>query len=204
MRRNPNWCALLVGRPLEELFPPRATAIGVEVLRLEHAARPLKVPRAGWQAPVNVSLTVHAGEIVGLAGLMGAGRSELLASLYGAAQAGSWSGTVSVGGRAVRLDTIASARAEGIAFVTDDRRGSGLVLRHSVRRNISLSVLRRISPFGIMSPARETDAVAGAISRFDIRPANQAPLVGTLSGGNQQKVVFAKELLRGPRPPPAR
>jgi ribose transport system ATP-binding protein len=191
--------SLLVGRPLDELFPARPAAIGHRLLHLQDAGfRPTR-KRAGWQCPEAISLDVHAGEIVGLAGVMGAGRTELLSALYGTGLAGSWFGTVEVDGRPVRLESIRAARRAGIAFVTDDRRGSGLMLRMSVGRNLVMSVLQRISPSGLMSVAREAAAVAQSLGQFDIRPRNAAIAVGALSGGNQQKVVLAKEILGNPR-----
>jgi ribose transport system ATP-binding protein len=190
---------LLVGRPFDELFPPRASALGPELLRLEHARFAPRRNLAGWQAPMDVSLTVHAREIVGLAGVMGAGRTELLSALYGAGPRGRWQGKIETSGLPARLATIAAARRAGLAFVTDDRRGSGLILRHSVGRNVVMSILRRISPFGFMSGAAEDEAAQRSIKTFDIRPPRAAIPVGNLSGGNQQKVVFAKELLQEPR-----
>ncbi len=190
---------LLLGRPLEALFPPRATRPGAVLLRLENAAYAPRQRRAGWQAPEAVSLELRAGEIVGLAGIMGAGRTELLTALYGAAPPGRWRGTVEVAGAPARLGSIAAARRAGLAMVTDDRRGAGLMLRQSVGRNLVLSVLARVTPMGLVSPAREAAAVAGSIRLFDIRPPRPELTAGNLSGGNQQKIVFAKEVLRGPR-----
>ena len=109
------------------------------MLRLEHAAFDRKSRRAGWQAPGDISLTVRAGEIVGLAGIMGAGRTELLTALYGASGPGTWSGVVEIGARRRALVSIRGARAEGLGFVTDDRRGSGLMLRDRVGRNLVLT-----------------------------------------------------------------
>ena len=190
---------LLVGRPFDEMFPPRADTFGPELLRLDHAHFAPRTEVAGWQAPLDVSLTVRAKEIVGLAGVMGAGRTELLSALYGAGPRGRWRGKIEVAGEPTELASIAAARRAGLAFVTDDRRGSGLILRHSVGRNIVMSVLRRISRLGFMSGAAEDEAAARSIKTFDIRPPRAAIPVGNLSGGNQQKVVFAKELLQEPR-----
>jgi ribose transport system ATP-binding protein len=190
---------LLVGRPLAELYPRRSGKFGRAVLRLEHASFQPKNARAGWQAPNDISLAVHAGEIVGLAGIMGAGRTELLTALYGAAGAGTWSGVVEIDGAPARLDSIRDARVEGLSLVTDDRRGSGLLIRDSVGRNLVLTVLRRVSPFFLMSRSREADLARGAIRSFDVRPPLPEVPVGALSGGNQQKVVLAKEVLGGPR-----
>jgi ribose transport system ATP-binding protein len=189
---------LLVGRPLDELFPPRARSTGKVLLRLEGACF---VPRRvvpGWQTPDAVSLTVRAGEIVGLAGIMGAGRTELLSTLYGVGPRGHWSGTVELGGKPARIGSPRAARREGLAFVTDDRRGGGLMLRMPVARNLVMSILRALSPFGVMSAAREAPVVRGALRQFDIRPPRGELPVGNLSGGNQQKVVLAKEILGGP------
>src|SRR5205823_2129498 len=190
---------MLVGRPLDELFPARAMKHGDILLRLDQARYVAKRARAGWQLPEDVSLTVHANEIVGLAGIMGAGRTELLSALYGAGPRGHWQGRVEVAGRPARLASTAAARRAGLALVTDDRRGSGLMLRQTTGRNIVMSVLRRISPLGFMSRSAEADAVGRAIRQFGIRPPRGDLVVGNLSGGNQQKVVFAKELLSGPR-----
>jgi ribose transport system ATP-binding protein len=190
---------LLVGRPFDELFPARANTLGPELLRLNHARFAPRREIAGWQAPRDVSLTVHAREIVGLAGVMGAGRTELLSALYGAGPRGRWEGGIEMAGKPAQLATIAAARRAGLAFVTDDRRGSGVILRHSVGRNVVMSILRRISPMGFMSRSAEDEAAQRSIKTFDIRPPRAAIPVGNLSGGNQQKVVFAKELLQEPR-----
>ena len=130
---------------------------------------------------------------------MGAGRTELLSALYGAGPRGRWREESKWRASRRALATIAAARRAGLAFVTDDRRGSGLILRHSVGRNVVMSILRRISPIGFMSRAAEDEAAARSIKTFDIRPPRAAVPVGNLSGGNQQKVVFAKELLQEPR-----
>ena len=190
---------LLVGRPLTELYPSRTGAFGRRVLRLVKARYRMRRARPGWQEPRDISLDVHAGEIVGLAGIMGAGRTELLSTLYGAGGAGRWSGVVEIDGAPARLHTIRNARNEGLGLVTDDRRGSGLMLRDSVGRNLVMSVLRRVSPFFLMSKAREAKLSREAIHAFDVRPALPDAPVGALSGGNQQKVVLAKEVLGGPR-----
>ena len=189
---------LLVGRPLDELYPPRAKVAGPRRLHLANASFEPARPRAGWQAPREVSLDVHAGEVVGLAGMMGAGRTELLSALFGTGSTGRWRGTVEIDGKPADLRSIRAARRAGVAFVTDDRRGSGLMLRMSVGRNLVMSVLRRISPSGLMSGSREAAAVSRSLGQFDIRPKNPALAVGSLSGGNQQKVVLAKEILAEP------
>ncbi len=190
---------LLVGRPLEELYPQRAAQLGRPLLTLRDAGFRLARESAGWQAPEQLSFDVREGEIVGLAGIMGAGRTELLSALYGTGLSGRWEGEVEVGGRKVQLDSIEAARKAGIAFVTDDRRGSGLMLRMAVGLNLVMSVIRLISPSFFLSRKREAEAVKQSFGQFDIRPRNADIAVGALSGGNQQKVVLAKEILGGPK-----
>jgi ribose transport system ATP-binding protein len=189
---------LLVGQPFSELFPPRPAMVGKTILRLENAAFLPDNPRPGWQAPQDVSLSVHEGEIVGLTGLMGAGRTELLSALHGFGASGAWRGTLEVRGRPAVLGTIPASRRAGIAYVTDDRRGSGLVLNHTVAQNAVMSTLRRVTPFGLVSRALERREVAQALEHYDIRPRLPEARVVNLSGGNQQKVVFAKELMSAP------
>jgi ribose transport system ATP-binding protein len=197
--RQSDMVRLLVGRPLEELFPPRASTVGELLLRMDKARFLPRRAGTGGQAPEDVSLTVRAGEIVGLAGIMGAGRTELLSALYGAGPRGRWAGVVEFRGRPARIASIPAARRAGLAFVTDDRRGSGLMLRMTIARNLVMSILRALSPLGVMSPAREAPVVRQALRQFDIRPPRGDLIVGNLSGGNQQKVVLAKEILGGPR-----
>lgn len=190
---------LLVGRPLEELYPKHAASTGKTLLRMRDARfRPFRAI-AGWQPAEKVSLDVREGEIVGLAGIMGAGRTELLSALYGTGIAGEWEGEVTVDGKPAKLKSISAARKAGIAFVTDDRRGSGLMLRMAVGLNLVMSIIPRLSPNGFMSKRRQDDAIEESFGQFDIRPRNSDIAVGALSGGNQQKVVLAKEVLGRPR-----
>lgn len=190
---------LLVGRPLNELYPQRAQATGDVLLRMRNASYRPDRPNPGWRAPSNIDLDVRRGEIVGLAGVMGAGRTELLSALYGAGMPGHWIGDISIGGKMVALNSIADARKAGLALVTDDRRGAGLMLRMSVGLNLVMSVIRSISPNGFLSSRRQRQATQASFGQFDIRPRNPDIAVGALSGGNQQKVVLAKEILGKPK-----
>lgn len=138
----------------------------------------------------DISLSVAKGEILGLYGLMGAGRSEFANALYGNAPKDS--GSVKVRGSALTIKAPSDALRGGIAMITEDRKGTGLVLSASVSENIVMAALHRFSRFGFMSRSRELKTVTDQIARFRIRTASKDLAVQNLSGGNQQKVVFAR------------
>jgi ribose transport system ATP-binding protein len=153
--------------------------------------------RTGRSALHGIDLSVRAGEIVGLAGLMGAGRSEVLEAVYGAF--GAVRGAVTVDGRPYRPRSPRRALRRGLALVAEDRKAQSLVLANTVRFNASLAALARFRRFLRVDRRRERAAVAGQIEALRIRTAGQLVPVGTLSGGNQQKVVLAKCLLAEPK-----
>ncbi|TQM14978.1 sugar ABC transporter ATP-binding protein [Pseudonocardia kunmingensis] len=191
---------LMVGRAEDEQFGTDGdTTPGAVLLEVRNLALHPKARRAGRTDPAGIDLTVHAGEIVGLAGLMGAGRTELLESLYGAAPAGRRTGSVRLDGRDYAPSGPRAALARGVGFVSEDRRRSGLQLQHPVAHNIVLTALRSLCTAGVVRLRRERRAVREQIAALGIRAASPAVPVGTLSGGNQQKVVFARQLLARPR-----
>jgi ribose transport system ATP-binding protein len=145
----------------------------------------------------DVSFTLHAGEILGLAGLMGSGRTELVRTLFGIDQPKS--GTVRVGGKDVRIRSAQHAVDLGLALIPEDRRQQGLVLEHAVRDNLALPLLDRIKSGGLVLAGRVRQLTSELISRFTIRVADPAMPVSRLSGGNQQKVVIAKWLGTEPK-----
>ncbi|GDY29665.1 sugar ABC transporter ATP-binding protein [Gandjariella thermophila] len=188
----------MVGRPLSAMFRTTSGEPGEEVLRVrELAVRPRR-PRPGRREPAGITLSVRRGEIVGVAGLLGSGRTELLETLYGAGTPGQWTGEVLLRGRPVRPRGPRHAVRLGLAFVPEDRRISGLVLEHSVLANTALSIVDRIARFGLLRRRTETDAAADAVRRLRVKLAGLGQPVGTLSGGNQQKVVFGRMLLLRP------
>jgi len=156
------------------------------VLRVEHLSR------SG--AFEDVSFEVWAGEIVGLAGLVGSGRSELLETIYGAARA--TAGNVTVDGRLLRAGSTEAAVARGIGLAPEERKRQALLLDDSVFHNVSLPSLGRFARAGWIDVRRELAATAGVLSSLDVRPADPQRIVRELSGGNQQKVVVARWLLR--------
>lgn len=193
---------LMVGRPAQALFdvgPAAERPAGPPVLQVDDLAVRPRGTRPGRSEPAGVSLTVRAGEIVGLAGLMGAGRTELLETLYGAGPPGRRSGQVRLAGRPYAPRGPRAALRAGVGFVPEDRRRSALVLEHPVGRSIVLAALRRLTTAGFVRGGRERDAVRQQVAALAIRTSSAAAPVGSLSGGNQQKVVFARHLLTRPR-----
>ena len=180
---------LMVGRALEDTqAPEQQSASSRSVLRL----RGLTLPGAFE----DVSLEVGAGEIVGLAGLVGAGRSELLEAVFGLRQA---NGIIEVDGRETSLRSPRQAMRAGIGFVPADRKLQGLVLSMTVRENLMMASTARHARLRYPSPARELAAVRSTISDLDIRVHSPRVPVSTLSGGNQQKVVLGKWLSTDPQ-----
>jgi rhamnose transport system ATP-binding protein len=145
---------------------------------------------------LDVSFTVHAGEIVALAGLVGSGRTEVARAIFGIDRY--HAGTVAVGGRALRGGSPTAAMAAGIGFVPEDRRQQGLVMDASIMGNIALASLRRLSRFGLIRRASERRLAREWALRLQIRYGRLANPASSLSGGNQQKVVLAKWLARRP------
>jgi rhamnose transport system ATP-binding protein len=180
---------MMVGRELSAVFPKSVAEPGAVVLE----ARGLGNAAAGVH---DVDLDVRAGEVVGLAGLVGAGRTELARILFGLTPADS--GEVRLRGRAVTIDSPAAAVALGIAYVPEDRRRHGVILEMSTAANATLATLRAHSRLGLIDAARERATAAQFVRRLGIKaPSLEAP-VGNLSGGNQQKVALARWLAARP------
>jgi len=180
------------------MFPPRATVRDRVCLRMTDFGYRLRRPSASWREPAGVSLDVREGEIVGLVGLLGSGRTELLQAVSGGAPPGRRSGTMQINGRAVRLRSIISGQRQGIGFVPDDRRRDGLVPTRNVAQNLALASLGRLSTAGFVRRGRQRDAVRWAFKAFGIKADTPTAPILSLSGGNQQKVVFAKWLQADP------
>ena len=176
---------LMIGRSIAEYLPKhRDTGAGDEVLRVERLTLPGKFE--------DLSLTLRAGEVVGLAGLMGAGRSEFACTLFGLDRA--TSGAIYVNGAKVEIDSPDAAIAAGITLVPEDRKKQGLVLMASALHNSSLPSLWRLSRLSWIQRDRERRMATEYFARLRVRAASPDVVVGGLSGGNQQKVVLAKWL----------
>jgi ribose transport system ATP-binding protein len=180
---------LMTGRSIEYVFPPRpevAPDRGQPVLEV----RDLSL--AGVFA--GVDLTVHAGEIVGLAGLVGAGRSEIIETLYGARRASS--GEVRVDGKRLRRGSVSSSVRVGMGLAPEERKSQGLLLDEAVFKNITVSSMSRFARLGFLNRGEERRRAEELTTSLDVRPDGVTRAVRTLSGGNQQKVVLARWLLR--------
>jgi ribose transport system ATP-binding protein len=189
----------MVGRSVQTLFHTEGGEPGDTVLEIEDFAVHASRPRPGRREPNGITLEVRAGEIVGLTGLLGAGRTELLETLFGAGSRGRWSGQVRIAGRPVHPRAPRAALRLGMALVPEDRRIAGLALEHSVHANTVLSIVDRLAVAGIAVRAKETGAVREMVERLKVKLGSIRDAVGTLSGGNQQKVVFGRALLTEPR-----
>src|SRR5215208_3332770 len=178
---------LMVGRPLNELFTRSQSSPGETTLEVRGLTR-----NGEFQ---DVDLTLRRGEILGLAGLVGAGRTELAQTIFGIRHPNS--GEVLVDGEEAKIRSPQAAMERGIFYVPEERRSQGLILPFSIKNNITLSILDRICRFGFVprSERQTADRFAGELS---IRGAKMSDPVGRLSGGNQQKVVVAKSLAREP------
>lgn len=187
---EPELISMMVGRTIENLYPKTPSQIKDVVLEVRDLVRkPLTN---------GVSFKVRAGEIVGIAGLVGSGRSEMAQVIFGILPA--QSGEILVNGQPVRINEPADAVRHGIAYVPEDRGLQGLIKAMNVRENVSLSVLNLVSDgMNFIRRSVETDLAHDAIKKFSIRAYGPDQTVNKLSGGNQQKVVLAKWLASNPR-----
>ncbi|WP_406715628.1 sugar ABC transporter ATP-binding protein [Streptomyces althioticus] len=185
--------SLMTGRNVEYVFPPRPDTPPVK------AAEPVltveNLSRRGEFAPLD--LQVRPGEIVGLAGLVGSGRSEILETIYGARKPDT--GRVLVDGRPLRPGSVRAAVRAGLGLAPEERKAQALLMLESVTRNVSVSSMSRFARAGWIDRGAELGAARAAVRELSLRPDNPDVPVRTLSGGNQQKAVLARWLLRGCR-----
>jgi len=180
----------MLGRSMDLVFPPRVPP---------DEAAPIVLSVRGLSRPPafeDVSFDVRAGEIVGLAGLVGSGRTEIARAVFGADPA---AGTVEVDGKRIRQRRPSTSIARGIAFLPESRKDQGLVMIRSVRENVSMAHLDEVSWHGVVQVRRERVRVAEVLGHVDARAANYSMPVSALSGGNQQKTAIAKWLVKTPK-----
>lgn len=185
-----NMVKLMIGRDLSQFYQRVENEIGDSVLQVEdlHTA---KHPKQ------SLNFQVRAGEIVGIAGLVGAGRTELMEALFGIEPPRS--GTIRVNGKPVKIHSPIDAIRAGLALVPEDRKGQGLVLEMAIRENVGLPNLKRTARGGFLNFKGERDISRGTIQSLNVKAAHDGQAVQLLSGGNQQKVVLGKWLAMKPR-----
>jgi ribose transport system ATP-binding protein len=183
--------ALMTGRNVEYVFPERPThqALPDPVLEVQGLARDGEF--------ASLDLTLRPGEIVGLAGLVGSGRSEILETIYGARKPST--GQVLVDGKRLKPGSVRAAVRAGLGLAPEERKAQALLMLESVTRNVSVSSMSRFSYGGWLDRSAERNAAQKATRELSLRPDNPSAPVRTLSGGNQQKAVLARWLLRGCR-----
>ena len=179
---------MMVGRKLEEQYPR---------INKEHGEVTLQVKNLTGAGVNNISFKLHEGEILGISGLMGAGRTELMKMIYGANPAKS--GSIILKGKTIRVNSPLDGLKHGIVYISEDRKRDGLILGMSVKDNMSLNALNYFANhFGKLQLKNEQQAVEDFVSLFNIKTPSINQIIGLLSGGNQQKVAIAKGLMTRP------
>ena len=187
----------MVGREITDRWPERQHKIGEEIFRVEDWT--VYHPQYENRKVINnANFNIRKGEVVGFAGLMGAGRTEIAMSLFGRAYGQKHSGKVFKDGKEIKLHSVDRTIDQGIAYVSEDRKNYGLVLIQNIKNNISLANLKKVSNNGIINPNEEVVQAESYRKRLSVRSRGLEQIVQTLSGGNQQKVVLSKWLMTEP------
>jgi ABC-type sugar transport system ATPase subunit len=180
---------LMVGRKLSETFPPKAKSLGDCMIDVEKIT--------SKKLPHPISFSIHCGEIVGLAGLVGAGRTELARAIFGSDR--TEAGVINIESEQVRITSPSDAVNHGVILIPEDRGLEGLVLIHSLQNNVAFPNLDIFSKYGIVKSKSVTQESLGIIQRLNIQTSGVNQIMKNLSGGNQQKVVLGKWLVRNPK-----
>lgn len=180
---------MMIGRTIGERFPKRDVKVGEEVIRVEGLT--------SGKLFKNVSFSVRAGEVMGVSGLMGAGRTEIMQAIFGNIPAES--GKIFIEGKEVTIKNPRQAIAAGIGFITEDRKTEGLLLEKSIAENIEIANLKKVSKNSVLSKAKQKEIVKRGIEEFRIKCFGPDHECNNLSGGNQQKVVLAKWIYTDPK-----
>ena len=189
--------SMMVGREIKDMYPKEDVPIGDEVLRVEHLY--LHTPQGSSSRPLeDISFRLRKGEVLGLAGLLGAGRSEVFECLFGV-HPKLTEGDIYIEGQKVTVKSPRDAIDHGLSFATEDRKGKGLVLLRSIGENMSLPLLKKFTRGVVMDTAAEREEWDRQMAAMRIKAPGTDTLAGTLSGGNQQKVVLGRWLITRPK-----
>ncbi len=176
---------MMTGRTIKNIYPSKSKKIGKVCLEVKRLSRK--------NVFNEITFSVCEGEIVGLSGLVGSGRSEVCRSIFGIDP--KESGEVILSGKKLNLKSAGQALSEGIVYITEDRKGDGLFLEMSIGKNISISILHTICKIGVINKKKEERIVKKYINKLQVKCARESQKVGELSGGNQQKVMIARAML---------
>lgn len=187
----------MVGREIVDRFPKRQSVVGDVIFEVKdwNVYHPLNPNR---KIINNINFNLKKGEVLGFAGLMGAGRTELVMSIFGKSYGQKISGTVIKDGKQVNLNTVSDAIDNGLAYVSEDRKNYGLVLINDIKTNISMVSLDLISKNGVLNKNKEVAVAEEYKKKLNIKSSSVRQIVGNLSGGNQQKVVLSKWIFSNP------
>lgn len=185
---NDTLVKLMVGRTIDTLYPPSNANIGEAILQVEQATHHGKFQ--------HVHFKLHRGEVLGLAGLVGAGRTEVALALYGLLDL--HEGTIRVKGQHMSIKRPIDAIKAKIGYVSEDRKAIGLITSLSIQQNMSIQSLEQFSQFGWINQSSEKETLLSLVAELQVKCTDLAQLVSSLSGGNQQKIAFAKVLLNDP------
>jgi rhamnose transport system ATP-binding protein len=180
---------MMVGRAVDQIFPQREANIGAPVLSVSKLSHPTEFD--------DISFDLHKGEILGFYGLVGAGRSEVMQAIFGITRTSA--GQIALEGKTIAPKSAADAIDAGIVYVPEERGKQGVVIGMPIFKNVSLPSLKRTSSSGVLRLKQEFDLARAYTQRLDLRAASLSQDVGTLSGGNQQKIVIAKWLATAPK-----
>ena len=187
----------MIGRSIENMYPKQRAEIGEDVLRVEHLTVPHPTNK-GQNIVEDISFSLKKGEILGIGGLVGAGRSEVLSSIFGFIRHGVHK-EVYLYGRKVEINSPRDAIRNGLGYITEERKQNGFIWVQSIRENLTLAILDKVSPKGFIRNREEKKLAKQMFDRLDIKAPSLETMLVTLSGGNQQKVVVGKWLLSQPK-----
>jgi ribose transport system ATP-binding protein len=176
--------SMMVGRSIGERYPERTADLGETIFEVRGATK-----KGVFE---NVSFSIRKGEILGVAGLMGAGRTEIMKAIFGYDKLDS--GQIFMNGQEIKIKSPIDAIRHGIAFITEDRKSEGLLLDFSIRENLTLTNFQRVSKSGVIQSSKEKEFTSSMMKKLNVKAAGSEQPVKSLSGGNQQKVVLAKWL----------
>lgn len=188
---------LMVGRDIKNVFQKEKVPFGEEVLRVEKMSLPKKFDKSSYVFK-NIDFTVKKGEVLGIFGLMGAGRTELLETIFGM-HPKEMSGTVHIENKVVKIRSVMDAIENGMGLVPEDRKENGLVLQMEITKNVSMASMAQVVQHGLLSSRSEADLAKKYIEALKIKTPSEQQYAKNLSGGNQQKVVLAKWLATNPK-----